>query len=94
MPAVKTKPKKNAGKSWYVYILRCGDDSLYCGISNDVAARLNKHENGTGAKYTKGRGPFELLYSRRFKNRSNASKYEAKVKALSREAKLKLISEG
>lgn len=78
------------GEQWCVYILKCGDDSLYTGITNDLAQRIESHENGTGAKYTKGRGPFKLAYQEPCENRSAASKREYEIKALSRPQKLQL----
>ena len=50
-------------KVWFVYLLRCGDGSLYCGITDDVSRRLEAHAAGKGAKYTRGRGPLELVYT-------------------------------
>lgn len=76
--------------SWIVYILRCADDTLYTGITNNIGTRLAAHENGTGAKYTKGRGPFSVIYKEAFENRSDASKREAAIKKLSREEKFLL----
>ncbi len=77
---------------WTVYILQCADDTLYTGITTDVERRLNEHNNGTGAKYTKGRGPMVLAYTEACENRSLASKREIQLKQLSRAAKLKLIA--
>ena len=48
--------------AWYVYMLRCGDDTLYTGVTDDVERRLAAHQAGKGAKYTRGRGPLELVY--------------------------------
>ena len=79
--------------AWVVYILKCADDTLYCGITNDLDARIAAHENGTGAKYTKGRGPFEVIYTEPCENRSAASKREFAIKALSRVEKLDLIEQ-
>ena len=76
--------------SWVVYILKCADHTLYTGITNDLEARICAHEAGQGAKYTKGRGPFELLYRENCENRSAASKREMAIKNLSKEEKLKL----
>ncbi|PZP56824.1 MAG: endonuclease [Micavibrio aeruginosavorus] len=76
---------------WLVYILRCADNTFYTGITNDMEARLLKHGNGTGAKYTKGRGPFSVVYSERFENRSQASKREAAIKSMSKQEKLGLL---
>ena len=78
--------------SWSVYILRCADDTLYTGITNNFDARLLKHETGLGAKYTKGRGPFTPIYKESFENRSEASKRETAIKKLSREEKLILAA--
>lgn len=79
------------GKIWYVYMLRCRDDSLYTGIAVDVQARLEMHRSGKGAKYTRGRGPLELVYTEECGNKSIALKRELEIKALSRTEKLELI---
>ena len=76
---------------WYLYILRCGDGSLYTGITTDVEKRLEAHRSGKGAKYTRGRGPLELVYREESGDHSEALKRELEIKALSREEKLKLI---
>ena len=76
---------------WIVYILKCADGTLYTGITNDLDARLAKHESGTGAKYTKGRGPFEILFTEVYPNRSGALKRELHIKSLTRLKKLELI---
>lgn len=76
--------------SWAVYILECGDGSLYTGITNDLEARISAHEEGSGAKYTRGRGPFKLVYQEECVDRSRASKREIEIKALSRAEKLNL----
>ncbi|GJL85502.1 MAG: hypothetical protein DHS20C02_12770 [Micavibrio sp.] len=77
---------------WIVYILECADKSLYTGITNDIEGRLKAHEEGKGAKYTKGRGPFTLIYEEDCDDRSTASKREMAIKRLSREEKLKLCN--
>ena len=77
---------------WGVYILKCADDSLYTGITNDLGARIDAHSAGLGAKYTKGRGPFELIYQENCQDRSHASQREHAIKALSRHAKLALCA--
>lgn len=79
-------------KAWFVYMLRCGDGSLYTGIARDVQARLQMHRSGKGAKYTRGRGPLELVYTEQCADKSEALKRELAIKALSREEKLHLIS--
>lgn len=78
-------------KTWKLYILRCGDGSLYTGIALDVQARLARHREGTGAKYTRGRGPLELVYAEECESHSQALKRECEVKALTRSEKLELI---
>ena len=77
--------------NWYVYILRCRDDTLYCGISPDIEKRLEQHRSGKGAKYTRGRGPLELIYSEVCDSHSDALKREAAIKRMPRAEKLKLI---
>jgi predicted GIY-YIG superfamily endonuclease len=77
--------------SWWVYILRCGDGTLYTGIALDVAARLAQHRAGSGARYTRGREPLEVVYQEPSPSRSSATRREAAIKRCSREAKLALI---
>lgn len=77
---------------WVVYILKCSDQSLYTGITNDPSARYAAHTNGTGAKYTRGRGPFSVLYEERFPTRGAALRREAAIKNMSRVKKLKLCA--
>ncbi len=78
-------------KTWKLYILRCGDGSLYTGITTDVEARFAQHNAGKGAKYTRGRGPLELVYSEECGTHSDALKRELAVKALPRVDKLRLF---
>lgn len=73
------------------YILRCRDNTLYTGWTNDMEARLAAHNSGQGAKYTRGRGPVELVYLERFDTKQEAMRREAYIKKLSRADKLKLI---
>lgn len=77
-------------KVWFVYLLRCGDGSLYCGITDDVSRRLEAHAAGKGAKYTRGRGPLELVYTEACESHSDALKREAAIKKLKRHEKLRL----
>mgnify|MGYP002514538443 CR=1 FL=1 len=77
--------------TWKLYILRCGDGSLYTGITTDVEKRLEAHRSGKGAKYTRGRGPLELVYREECGDHSAALKRELEIKKLSREEKEKLI---
>ena len=76
---------------WFLYILRCKDGSLYTGITTDVAKRLEAHRSGKGAKYTRGRGPLELLYQEECGTHSQALKREYAVKILTRQEKEQLI---
>lgn len=81
---------------YYAYLVRCADDSLYAGITTDLARRLAEHNGADavasrGAKYTRARRPVELVYAARFPDRSSASKEEARVKSLSREEKIALV---
>ena len=82
---------------YHLYILRCADGSLYTGITTDLSRRLREHNGegptrSSGARYTRARRPVELVYSKRCKDRSAASVEEARIKKLSRDEKLKLIS--
>lgn len=77
--------------TWKLYILRCGDGTLYTGITTDVEKRLEAHRSGKGAKYTRGRGPLELMYREECGTHSDALKRELEIKALPREKKIKLI---
>lgn len=79
---------------WFVYVVRCRDGSLYTGISRDVEARLAKHNQGKGARYTRGRGPVALLHIERKLSQANALRREAAIKALPRAAKLALVEGG
>ena len=79
---------------YYLYILRCGDNSLYTGITTDVARRLAAHHSGKGAKYTRGRGPLTLVYQEELPDKPSALRRELAVKALTREEKLALIQRG
>lgn len=78
-------------QTWSLYILRCGDGTLYTGIAVDVEKRLETHRSGKGAKYTRGRGPLELVYREECGTHSDALKREAEIKRLSRSEKEKLL---
>ncbi|MFC6963662.1 GIY-YIG nuclease family protein [Halocatena marina] len=75
----------------YVYILRCGDETLYTGYTTDIERRVEEHRSGTGAKYTRGRGPFELVHVEKYQTRSAAMSREYEIKQLARETKEQLI---
>ena len=79
---------------WQLYILRCGDGTLYTGITDDLPRRLKAHRAGKGAKYTRGRGPLELVYQETCPDHSAALRREIAVKRLSRAQKLALIGGG
>jgi len=77
----------------YVYVLRCGDDTLYTGYTTDVERRLAEHRAGEGAKYTRGRGPLTPVHVERFESRSAAMGREAEIKSLSRSEKERLVAD-
>ena len=79
------------GDRWKVYILKCVDGSLYTGITTDLVRRLGEHNKGKGAKYTRSRLPVELLYFKKFPDRSSALREELRIKKLKRKEKLYLI---
>ena len=79
---------------WHLYMIRCGDGSLYTGIAVNVARRFADHQTDKGAKYLRGRGPLELVFEKRIGNRSLALKIERQVKKLSRHKKMRLIETG
>lgn len=76
-----------------MYIIECGDGSLYTGYTTDVERRLEEHRNGEGAKYTRGRAPLTLVYTESCSSMSSALSREAAIKQLSREEKLALCGE-
>ena len=78
--------------TWYIYIVECNDGSLYTGITNDLDKRINAHNAGLGAKYTKSRLPVHLRYSEPATNRSQASQREYAIKSLKKSAKIYLIA--
>jgi putative endonuclease len=79
--------------SYSTYILRCADDTLYTGITTDIARRIQEHntDDKKWAKYTKSRRPVELVYHEKYLTRSEASKREYEIKKITREEKIKLI---
>lgn len=77
--------------SWFVYILRCGDGSLYTGIAKDLRRRCQQHNDGTASRYTRCRCPTKLVYQEVHASRSSALKREAAIKAMTRQQKLALI---
>ena len=91
VPALFSEKEMQMESIWYLYILRCKDDTLYTGITTDVEKRLEAHRSGRGAKYTRGRAPLELVYRENCGSHSDALKREHQIKALSREDKQKLV---
>ncbi len=82
---------KAISKTWFLYVVRCADGSLYTGITTDVARRTKQHNAGTASRYTRSRLPVVLVYQESQSNRSAALKRELAVKAMSREKKESLI---
>ncbi|TAN72081.1 MAG: GIY-YIG nuclease family protein [Gallionella sp.] len=76
---------------WFCYLLRCADDTLYCGITNDLEKRLAAHNTGMAAKYTRARGPVALVFVETHADKSAALKREMEIKSLTRAEKLMLI---
>ena len=75
----------------YTYIVRCKDDTLYCGWTNNLEKRMASHNAGTGAKYTRNRHPVELVYYEAFETKEEAMSREYAIKRLTRQEKLRLI---
>jgi len=76
---------------WHVYILRCSDNSLYTGITNNLLARLNKHQQGKASKYTRSRLPVDLIFRQECNSKSEALKMEIKIKKFSKKQKEALV---
>ena len=81
-------------KFWFVYIVRCNDDSLYTGVTTDVVRRVDQHNSGRGAKYTRSRRPVRGVWETMTDSRSTAQKIESSIKKLSKEEKEKLVVHG
>ena len=77
-------------KNWSVYLLRCADNSLYCGVTKDIEARLIKHNTGTGSKYTRARLPVELAAFQTNLTKKTAYQIEYKIKKLPANIKISL----
>ena len=81
-------------KTWYMYVVKCSDSTLYTGITTNISRRISEHNSGKrGAKYTRARLPVTLVYWDEHPDRSTALKYEAAFKKQSRERKIEIISE-
>lgn len=81
--------------AWFVYMIRASDESLYTGITTDVARRFNEHgSHAKGARYFRGRQPVEVVFMEQCPDRSLASRREAEIKKMPRKEKLHLIGQG
>ena len=78
--------------SWHCYLVRCADDTLYAGVTNDLDRRVAAHNDGTGARYTRGRGPVTLVFTQRCKDRSAALRREVELTRLTRAEKEQLVT--
>lgn len=76
--------------AWQVYLVECADGTLYCGVTNDLDRRVAMHSSGTGARYTRGRGPVRLVWREAAGSKGDALRRERTVKRLPRRAKLRL----
>jgi putative endonuclease len=82
---------ENKTEIWFVYIIRCSDNTLYTGITNSLEKRMVSHNQGKGAKYTRGRGPVQVVHLEEYPSRSEATKRESAIKKLTTIQKEKLI---
>ena len=78
---------------WFVYVVRCSDQSLYTGVTTDAGRRIDEHNDGRGARYTRSRGPVKLVYLEKAENRGQALKREHELKRLSAAGKNALVAE-
>ena len=78
----------------YAYLLLCADDSIYAGWTNDLQKRLHAHNEGHGAKYTRGRRPVRLVYAEAFDTKEEAQKRECQIKKLRHKQRLSLVTSG
>lgn len=79
-------------QKWYVYILRCADDTLYTGITNDIERRLKAHNAGTASKYTRSHRPVAIVYQVEVGSKGDALRRELQIKAMSRQQKIALLN--
>ncbi len=93
MKSANKKSKKSALIPWFIYILKCKDDKLYTGITNNLKRRFQAHNSGNGGKFTKYRIPVTLVYNEEVQTRSDALKREAQIKSLAREKKIGLFKD-
>ncbi len=91
MQTKEKKSRKKRGEKWFLYILKCSDQSLYTGITKDIERRFKMHLAGKGARYTRARRPLEVVYQETYKTRTQALVREYFVKTLPKTKKLALI---
>jgi putative endonuclease len=90
VPSRRRRPvaaPEQAAADWFVYLLTCGDGTFYTGVARDVAARLEQHRSGRGARYTRGRGPLALVHVEPAGSRGDAQRREAAIRRLRRAGK-------
>ena len=88
---LKANLRRKKIKEWFVYLIECRDGSYYCGITNNLERRINEHNTGKGAKYTRGRTPVKLLVSVTTSSRSSALILEASVKKKRKKEKVSFL---
>lgn len=91
MSRVEVEMKKPPGDPWFVYVLRCGDGSLYTGITTDVTRRCQQHNAGTASRYSRSRRPVRVVWQEAQPSQSSALKREAAIKSMTRSEKLAMI---
>lgn len=84
------KSVNNSEQEWFVYLMICSDNSLYCGYTNNISRRLKRHSDGNGAKYTRTRRPLKMVYSESCTTKSDAMRREYAIKQMSRQQKNKV----
>jgi len=95
MKALASNPTPSeSGATWFLYLIRCKDGTLYTGITTDVDRRFAEHQTGKGAKYLRGKAPLTLVFQQKIGSRSAALKTEALIKKLSKTDKETIISAG
>ena len=85
---------REESKAYYVYLVKCSDDTLYCGYTTNVEKRIATHNKGKGAKYTRARRPVSLVYNECFETKNEALRREIQIKKMTRKEKLYLIQKG
>ena len=86
----KNRKSKQLEEPWFLYILQCGDGTLYTGITKDIERRVKMHNDGKGASYTRTRRPVKILYQEKCRSRTKALVRECEIKSFPREKKLAL----